>query len=66
VPDGYQTRRSFLLRAIDDERIAGKILAHFGLKSRAPPRGRLPSRGQLELLAAGADPDGIDPPLVID
>ena len=37
-----------LISAIDDERIAARILAHLGLPTRGPPRGR-PWRPQREL-----------------
>ncbi len=49
------------LAVVYDERTARKILTHLGLPSRAPPRGRARSRGQLDLPAAVAHQEGIDP-----
>jgi len=49
------------LAVVYDERTARKILTHLGLPSRAPPRGRARSRGQLDLPAAFAHQEGIDP-----
>jgi hypothetical protein len=56
--------RMELISAVEDERIAARILAHLGLPTRAPPRGR-PWRRQLALGDPDHNPpdvDGVDAP----
>jgi hypothetical protein len=52
-----------LIAAIEEERIATRILAHLGLPVRAPPRGRpwTPQRA-LPLVNEPAAADHTDPP----
>ena len=56
-----------IVALIEDEVVAGKILAHLGLPSRAPPRGR-PWRPGQQFLPDHARPflDGVDPPAFAD
>jgi hypothetical protein len=56
-----------LIAAIEDERVAAKILLHLGLPARAPPRGR-PWGAQHVLPGVHDAPDGngVDPPFVTD
>jgi hypothetical protein len=52
-----------LVSVIENEQVARRILAHLGLPTRAPPRGRIRRPGQ-QRLAFHDDParfDGIDP-----
>ena len=55
-----------LVSVIDDERSARKVLAHFGLPARAPPRGRAQPRRCQPELDGPTDYDRVDPPLLID
>ena len=54
------------IAAIEDSRVAGRILAHLGLPTRAPPRGRAvlsSSKGEdaLALDRRADEYDGVDP-----
>src|ERR1700689_1876405 len=53
-----------LVSVIENEQVARRILAHLGLPTRAPPRGRFRRHGQQSLSFQNDDParfDGIDP-----
>jgi hypothetical protein len=55
-----------LIAVIEDERIARRILAHLGLPTRAPPRGRRWRAQGLPPGRALADLEGVDPPSIVD
>ncbi len=53
-----------LISVIENEQVARRILAHLGLPTRAPPRGRFRRHGQQSLSFQNDDParfHGIDP-----
>ena len=54
-----------LIAAVEDERIAAKILGHLGMPARAPPRGR-PWRAQRTLALERLADDSVDPPAIYE